>query len=70
MTELHQLSEKLQDRAQKDSSREENVPVDSITTQCKAMLSRPYVKNYYQVYSTKKDSHDIPQLAYDIDPDV
>jgi len=40
--------------------------VDSITKQCQALLSRPYMKRIIR-YTVQKDHHDIPQLAYDID---
>ena len=69
MTELNQLSEKLQDRAQGLIKGGKCPTVDSITKQCKAMLSRPYMKSIIR-YTVQKDSHDIPQLAYDIDHDV
>ncbi len=69
MTELNQLSEKLQDRAQGLIKGGKCPTVDSITKQCKAMLSRPYMKSIIR-YTVQKDSHDIPQLAYNIDHDV
>ncbi len=69
MTELHQLSEKLQDRAQGLIKGGKCPTVDSITKQCQAMLSRPYMKSIIK-YTVQKDRHDIPQLAYDIDHDV
>jgi len=69
ITALHTLSQKLQDRAQGLLKGGKCPTVASITTQCKAMLSRPYMKSI-MIYTVQKDSHDIPQLDYNIDQDV
>ncbi len=69
MTELNQLSQKLQDRAQGLIKGGKCPTVDSITKQCQAMLSRPYMKRII-TYTVRKDSYDVPQLDYDIDHDV
>ena len=66
---LHTLSQKLQDRAQGLIKGGKCPTVASITTQCKAMLSRPSMKSI-MIYTVQKDSHDIPQLDYNIDQDV
>lgn len=69
MTALKKLSQKLQDRAQGLIKGGKCPTVDSITKQCKAILSRPYMKSI-MTYTVQKDSHDIPQLDYNIDHDV
>ena len=69
ITELHKLSQKLQDRAQGLIKGGKCPTVASITKQCKAMLSRPYMKSI-MTYTVQKDSHDIPQLDYNLDQDV
>ena len=69
ITELHTLSQKLQDRAQGLIKGGKCPTVASITTQGKAILSRPYMKSM-MIYTVQKDSHDIPQLDYNIDQDV
>src|SRR6266446_10708623 len=69
ITELHKLSQKLQDRAQGLIKGGQCPTVASITKQCKAILSRPYMKSI-MTYTVQKDSHDIPQLDYNIAQDV
>src|SRR4029077_7508674 len=69
MNELNQLSEKLKDRAQRLIKGGKCPTVKPITKQCKAMVSRPYMKSSI-TYTVQKDSQDIPQLDYDIDHDV
>jgi transposase len=69
ISELSQLSQKLQDRAQGLIKGGKCPTVDSITKQCKVILSRPYMKSII-TYTVHKDSHDIPELDYDIDHDV
>jgi len=61
ITALHKLSQKLQDRAQGLIKGGTCPTVASITKQCKAMLSRPYM-NSIMTYTVQKDNHDIPQL--------
>jgi transposase len=69
IAELNQLSEKLQDRAQGLIKGGKGPTVDSITKQCKTILSRPYMKSMI-MYTVDKGSHDIPQLDYDIDHEI
>ena len=69
MTELDSLRQKLQDRAQGLIKGGKCPTVDSINKQCKAMLSRPYMKSII-TYTVNKDGNDIPPLAYEIDYDV
>jgi len=69
MTELGVLRQKLQDRTQGLIKGGKCPTVDSMQKQCKAMLSRPYMKSI-MTYTVKKDGHDVPQLAYDINHDV
>src|SRR5207245_11735732 len=68
MTELNQLSEKLQDRAQGLIKGGKCATVDSITKQCKAMLSRRYVQSIIR-YTVQEHSHDIPELTYAVHHD-
>jgi transposase len=67
--ELNQLSQKLQDRALGLLKGGKCPTVDSVTKQCKAILSRPYMKSIIN-YTVQKDSHNIPELDYAIDHDV
>ena len=69
MTELGNLCQKLQDRTQGLIKGGKCPTVDSITKQCRAILSRQYMKSII-TYTVKKDSNAIPQLEYDIDHDV
>ena len=69
ITALHTLSQKLQDRTQGLIKGGKCPTVASITTQCKAILSRPSMKSI-MTYTVQKDSHDIPQLDYNLDQDV
>ena len=69
MTELSALRQKLQDRAAGLIQGGKCPTVASITKQCQAMLSRPYMKQI-MTYTVNKDDQDIPQLDYDIDHDV
>jgi transposase len=69
MAELDNLRQKLHDRAQGLIQGGKCPTVDSITKQCREMLSRPYMKSII-TYTVQQDSHDIPQVAYDIDHDV
>ena len=69
IAELKKLSQKLQDRAQGLIKGGKCPTVDSITKQCKAILNRPYMKRIIP-YTVRKNSHDIPQLDYNIDHDV
>ncbi len=69
MKELNQLSGTLQDRARGLIKGGKCPTVDSITKQCKTILSRPYMKNIIR-YTVQKDSNEMPHLSYDIDHDV
>jgi transposase len=69
MTELSALRQKLQDRAEGLIKGGKCPTVASITQQCQAMLSRPYMKQII-TYTVHPDDQDIPQLDYDMDHDV
>lgn len=69
MTELNQLSQKLQDRAQGLIKGGKCPTLDSITKQCQSFLSRPYMKSIIR-YTIQNDRDDIPQLEYHIDHDI
>jgi transposase len=66
VTELDTLSRKLQDRARGLIKGGKCPTVDSITKQCKTILSRQYMKRII-TYRVDKDGNDIPQLEYEID---
>jgi transposase len=69
IAELDNLHQKLQDRSQGLIKGGKCPTVDSITKQCREILSRQYMKSII-MYTVKKDSKNIPQLEYDIDHDV
>ena len=69
MTELDQLSQRLQDRAQGLIKGGTCPTVDSIAKQCQSLLSRPYMKSMIK-YAIQKDRCDVPQLAYHLDHHV
>jgi transposase len=69
ITELDTLSQKLQDRTQGLIKGGKCPTVDSITKQCKAILSRQYMKRVV-TYTVHTNSENIPQLEYEIDYDV
>jgi len=69
ITELDILSQKLQDRAQGLIKGGKCPTVDSITTQCKSILSRQYMKSII-TYTVNQDRNGIPQLEYEIDYDA
>ncbi len=60
MTALGTLRQKLQDRAQGLIKGGKYPTVASITTQCQAMLSRPYMQRIIP-YTVNRDDHDMPQ---------
>jgi transposase len=69
MTALGALRQKLQDRAHGLIKGGKCPTINSVTNQCKAILSRQYLKSIV-TYTVKKDSHGIPQVEYDIDHDI
>jgi hypothetical protein len=60
MTALDTLRQKLQDRAQGLIKGGKCPTVASITKQCQAMLSRPYMKRLIP-YTVNSDDHDMSQ---------
>lgn len=69
MTALGTLHQKLQDSANGLIKGGKCPTVDSITKQCKALLSRQYMESI-MTYTVKKESNDIPQVEYAIDHNV
>ena len=69
MTELDTLSQKLQDRAQGLIKGGKCPTVDSVTKQCKTILSRQYMKRIISC-RVSKNRTDVPQLEYEIDYDA
>jgi transposase len=69
ITELGVLHQKLQDRSLGLIKGGKCPTVASITKQCQAILSRPYMKDII-MYTISKDRQQIPQLEYHINHDV